>query len=45
MIEKTLDIIIKIEYDGPSEHYKYCTHKQYSPELNAFLNLGDCSTK
>src|SRR5207245_1185281 len=21
--EKTLDIIIKIEYDGPSEHYKY----------------------
>jgi hypothetical protein len=42
--EKTLAIEVTVEYDGPSGHYKESNKQQYSPDVNAFLNLGPIFT-
>lgn len=35
-------IEIRVEYDGPSGHYKHCDRRQYNPGANGFLGLGVC---
>jgi len=40
--EKILKIEMKLQYDGPSGHYKECTIGQYAPDFAAFYDLGPC---
>lgn len=37
---KSLVIEVKLEYDGPSGHYKECVKSQYIPELRVFGSIG-----
>ena len=40
-----VEIEVRISYDGPSEHYDYCTLRRFLAPPGQFMDLGKCTHK